>query len=97
MESQTPDALLNIEMRQEVAVARFAYPLILGGQIAEAVAEKLTSLLPELGQKRLLVDFANVRSVTSLMLGKLIQLHNAANAIGTRLVLFNAAQRSQNP
>ena len=89
MEMPKSDSFLQVEMRDEAAVARFTCPVILGGQIADTFGEKLNAILPELGQRHLMVDFANVRSVTSLMLGKLVQLNNAASAMGTRLVLFN--------
>ncbi len=89
MDLQTPESFLNIESRDDAVIARFACQIMLGGQIAVAVSEKLMSLLPELGQRRLLVDFGNVRSLTSLMLGKLVQLNNTAQSVGTRMIIFN--------
>jgi anti-anti-sigma factor len=81
-----PDRCLEVEPRNDVIVTRFTRQGVLSGQTAEAAAEQLASLLPDLGQRRLLVDFANVLSITSLMLGQLVRLNQQA---GGRLALFN--------
>lgn len=91
MDTPTPENFLTIESRDDAVVARFSCPLILGGQIAEDVTKRMTSLIAELGARPLLMDLANVRSLNSLMLGKLVQINNAAKAAGTRLLLFNVA------
>jgi anti-sigma B factor antagonist len=49
----------------------------------------LMALMAELGRRPLLVDFGKVRSLTSLMLGKLIGLNRAAESAGARLAIFN--------
>jgi anti-sigma B factor antagonist len=89
MDLQPPDCCLEVEPRGDVLVARFTRPVVLSGRAAEAAAERLASLLPELGRRRLLVDFGNVRSLTSLMLGKLVRLNREAEVAGGRLALFN--------
>jgi anti-sigma B factor antagonist len=86
---QPDDCCLGVESRGDVIITRFTRPLILSGPEAEAAGERLASLLPELGRRRLLVDFGNVQSLTSLMLGKLVRLNRAAEVAGGRLVLFN--------
>src|SRR5262245_54214143 len=91
MELPTPEGFLNIESRDDVVIARFSTQVILGGQIAEAVSERLASLLRESDRRRVVVDFANVRSLTSLMLGKLVHLNNVAGSLKTKLVLYNIA------
>jgi anti-sigma B factor antagonist len=89
MDPQLPDGGLEVEARGDVLVARFTREVVLSGQVAEAAAERLASVVPELGGRRLLVDFRNVRFLTSLMLGKLVLLNQAAEAAGGRLALFN--------
>ena len=89
MELQPPDICLEVEPRSDVIVARFTREVVLSGQVAESAAERLQSLLPDLGHRRLLVDFGNVASLTSLMLVKLIRLNQATEAAGGRLALFN--------
>ncbi len=89
MDPQLPDGGLEVEPRGDVLVARFTREVVLSGQVAEAAAERLASVVPELGGRRLLVDFGNVRFLTSLMLGKLVRLNQAVEAAGGRLALFN--------
>lgn len=89
MNLQLSDCLLEVETREDVSIARFTRQVSLCGQLAEAVAEQLVSLLSELGRQRLLVDFGNVQSLTSYMLGQLVRLNRTAEANGGRLALFN--------
>jgi anti-anti-sigma factor len=89
MEPQQPDNCLGVERRPDAVVARFTRELVLSGPEAEAAAERLTALLAEPGQRPLLVDFGNVLSLSSLMLGKLAGLSRVAEAAGVRLALFN--------
>ncbi len=88
MNSQQPEADLAIERRDGAVVARFTREVVLTGHQAEAIAGRLTALLTEPGT-RLLLDFGNVRSLSSLMLGKLIVLNRTAEAVGGRLALFD--------
>jgi anti-sigma B factor antagonist len=88
MDLQSAGGGLEVEPRDDVIVARFTGPVILSGQAAEAAGARLASLVPDLGRRRLLVDFGNVRSLTSLMLRELVRLNRAAEAAGARLALF---------
>ena len=89
MEQRVPNSDLNIELVGGVAVARFAPELILSGAQAEAVGAELDARLAEPGGQRMLLDFANVRSLSSLMLAKLVALNRAAASAGGRLALCN--------
>jgi anti-sigma B factor antagonist len=89
MEPRQPDSPLNVERRPDAIVARFSREVILSGPEADAIDERLTALLGEVGQRPLLVDFGNVRSLTSFMLGNLVGLNRAADSAGVRLALFN--------
>jgi anti-sigma B factor antagonist len=84
-----PHDYLQIERIGEVDVARFIGEVVLTGQLAEAVGEELMTRLVGPGGGRMLVDFANVRSLSSLIIGKLIMLHQAAQAAEGRLALCN--------
>jgi anti-anti-sigma factor len=87
--TQQPDDGFAIERRSDAVVARFTHEVVLSGPHAEVAGEQLTTLLAELGQRPLLVDFGNVRSLSSLMLGKLAGLSHAAKSAGVRVGLFN--------
>jgi anti-sigma B factor antagonist len=84
-----PDESPGVERRSDAVVARFTREVVLSGPEAEAAGERLTGLLAELGRRPLLIDFSKVRSLSSLMLGKLVRLSRAADAAGVRLGLFN--------
>ncbi len=70
-------------------IARFNHEVVLSGQEAEAVSERLMAMLKDRGRRQLLVDFGNVKSLSSLMLGKLVQLNRVADSGGVKLALFN--------
>jgi anti-sigma B factor antagonist len=89
MGPQQPDENLVVERRPDAVVARFTREVVLSGQEADAATTRLTALLAEAGRRPLLIDFSNVRSLTSLMLGKLVALNRAAAAAGARLALFS--------
>jgi anti-sigma B factor antagonist len=80
---------LAIERMGPVAVARFTREVVLNGQEAEAAGERLNALAAEPGCPRLLLDFANVQSLSSLMLGKLVGLNRTVETAGGRLALCN--------
>ena len=86
---QSANGLLETETREDAIIARFPRPVSLCAEVAEAVAAGLASLLSEPGRRRLLVDFGNVQSLTSFMLGQLVKLNRTAEANGRRLALFN--------
>lgn len=70
-----------------VTVVRFMDPLTLTGTTAEIVGDELDRLVEGEGRCRLILNFANVRTLTSLMLGKLIALCKKIQAAGGRLAL----------
>jgi anti-sigma B factor antagonist len=78
---------LRMEQAGNVTIVRFPQPIVLTGTTAEMVSDQLGRLVEDGNHCQLLLDFANVQSLTSLMLGKLIALHNRAQAAGGRLAL----------
>jgi anti-sigma B factor antagonist len=78
---------LDIEQVDKVTIVRFTDHLILTGAIAEAVSEELGRLLHDEGRNRLILNFGNVQSLTSLMLGRLITLNKKIRARGGRLAV----------
>lgn len=89
MNVQLSRCFLEVESREDALIARFTQQVSLCGQLAETVAEQLVSLLSEPGQQRLLVDFGNVQSVTSFMLGQLVRLNRTAKSADRQFALFN--------
>jgi anti-anti-sigma factor len=69
-----------------VTVARVGHPLILSGETAEAVGDHLGRLAED-GQTQILLNCANVQSLTSLMIGRLIVFNRKVSAAGGGLAL----------
>jgi anti-anti-sigma factor len=57
--------------------------------VENVIAAELESLTDGPGDAHLLLDFTNVRYITSVELGTLIGLHKRVKAAGGRLTLFN--------
>ena len=89
MPAKAQGPCLNIEKCGAVTVARFPGTLILTGGAAEETGAALHQLVDQAEQRRLLLDFANVLSVTSMMLSKLIMLEKRIRSVGGRLALCN--------
>jgi anti-anti-sigma factor len=89
MQQENTKSCLAIEQVGKVAVARFTREVVLSGQPAEAIGDQLIALLGEPGRHWLLLDFDRVRSLSSLMLAKLVALSRTAEAVGGRFALCN--------
>jgi anti-sigma B factor antagonist len=70
-------------------VARFTREVVLSGRLAETFGDRLGAALAGQERPRLVVDFANVQSLTTMGLTKLVTLNRAAEAAGGRLALCN--------
>ncbi len=89
MEPQRAGEWVGVESRPDALVARFTHEVVLGGGAAPDVTDRLTALVAEAGRRPLLIDFTNVRSLSSLMLRGLTTLSRAANTADVRLALYN--------
>ena len=78
---------LEIEDIGEVTTVSFTDREILDEQQVQAMGEKLFSLAEELGRKKLLLNFRNVKYMSSAALGKLITLRRKVQTAGGQLVL----------
>ena len=75
------------EAKGPVVVIHFPPRSQLSGVVAEAVGDQLYKLVEEQGFRHVVLNFANVSSLTSLIIGKLIHLHKKVQAAGGRVVL----------
>lgn len=80
---------MKIERGDNVTIVRFVDRLILSGTTAGAVSDELCRLVEGEGCLRLILNFGNVQSLTSLMLGRLITLNKKVQAAGGRLAVCN--------
>jgi anti-anti-sigma regulatory factor len=82
-----PDFRLDSREVGNVTVVEFPSGCVLSGPRAEAAAAELEYLVEFQERTRLLLDFANVASLTSPMIGGLFVLHRKAHFAGGRLAL----------
>jgi anti-anti-sigma factor len=85
MSSQLADFTLESRDVQGVAVVGFPPNIVLSGPTALKTAAALSRLVAS--QPRLLLDFANVASLTSPMIGALFALRREAHYAGGRLAI----------
>jgi anti-anti-sigma factor len=89
MQSQPRQPLLEVEMVADVAVVRFTHRSLLRAELIEALGEQLTGLVEGSGCHKFVLNFANVESMTTAMVGKLVSLHQKVEAGEGRLALCN--------
>jgi anti-anti-sigma factor len=77
-----------VESTPSMVAVRFTRS-VLDTQSAEHIANELSRLLPELGERRLRLDFSNVQFVTAAVLGKITDLYSALQTAGGAVVLAN--------
>ena len=72
-----------------VTVVRFTTPEVLHADVIDSVGEALSALVEDEGRRRLVLDFADVRRVSSSLLGRLVALHRRLLALEGRMALCN--------
>ncbi len=87
MLSQPPQSGLVVEPIGDVAVVRFSHRSLLGADLIEKVAAELLRAVQEMGYRKLLLNFNNVESMTTAMVGKILHLKQTAEQHNGRLVL----------
>ena len=81
-------ALVSVETTQETILVSFSgSAVVLDGEAAPWLMELLSFLMEKLSQEHLIVDFENVRYISSAGLGALVSLHKQARAAGKRLTV----------
>jgi anti-anti-sigma factor len=78
---------LEVEQFGDVTVVRFTTRTILGDDAIEAITAQLVGLVEEAGCRQFVLNLANVESVSTAMVGKLVALHRQLEAAHGRLVL----------
>jgi anti-sigma B factor antagonist len=81
----TSDLLIS-EIRG-VCVVTFGSVSILDAAAVETIGKRLYALVDEQARRKLVLDFSEVRFLTSQMLAVLITLHKKSQAIGGQVVL----------
>ena len=88
MQSSDPNRL-TVERVGHVNVVRFPREVVLSGETARGVGQQLLPLVRQSHEQPLLLDAGNVRSLSSMLIAQLIELHREARGLGGRFALCN--------
>lgn len=86
-----PMPRLFVEEGEHATIVTFSDTEILDSLVVKQIEEELLSLVEEVGRSRLILDFSDVRMLSSSMLGVLIRVHHRIVAARGRLVLCRIA------
>jgi anti-anti-sigma factor len=87
MTMKTVHLLPRVEQSDNVRIITFTADTV--RNVENVIAGELEGRTDALGERHLLLDFANVEYITSVELGTLVSLHRKVKASGGRLTLFN--------
>ena len=73
---------VKIDTVGDVAVVEFVQPSIVDPIVIQRLGEELYGLVEEAGHRKLVVDFSNVRFLSSQTLGVLLTLRKRSDAVG---------------
>ena len=92
MSPETPVPHLVAWLAGDTLAAQFTgEALVLGEGAAHSLAAEFDLLTPGPGQRRVRLDFGNVRLVSSSFLGLVLRLHCRLQVAGVRLTVCNLA------
>jgi anti-anti-sigma factor len=74
MSSQPHQSGLELEPVGDVAVVRFTQRSLLGAELIESIGEQLGHAVEDMGYRKLVLNFANVESMTTAMVGHIVGL-----------------------
>ena len=78
---------LTVERRGLVSVVSFNGRAILEENAIRAIGDEIVRMAEKFGSKQLILDFSDVRNLSSYMLATLVSVHKKLAAIGGRMVL----------
>ena len=81
------DSGLVISTYQDVTVVNFRDSSILDGVVMDAIDKELTPLIDQQARRKMILDFSEVRFLSSSMIGVLINLHKKSLAIKGKIVI----------
>ena len=81
------EPLLEIEQNGDVTLAKLTSRKILDEETTVLIGNQLLSLVKVQGCRKLILNFATVERLASVMLGKLVALNRQITAVGGRLAL----------
>lgn len=91
MASPARSRFLEISQTGKVTVVKFLPSLIIEEQLIQTIGDDLFALIDGVSLAQLLIDFANVKTMSSAMLGKLFGLHKKCQAVSGKLAFCNVS------
>jgi stage II sporulation protein AA (anti-sigma F factor antagonist) len=85
--SQSVYSYVRIERRGPVTIVRFTGRALLDEDAIRAIGDELIRLIDKFGNKHLVLDFGEVRNLSSYMLATLVKVHRRVQEVGGKLVL----------
>jgi anti-anti-sigma factor len=87
MSDPTQPTLPKVERSGDITIITFSADAV--RNVESVLGRELDMLTADPGSQHLLLDFTHVKSLNSMELGTLINLHKRVEATGGRLTLFN--------
>jgi anti-anti-sigma factor len=78
---------MTVEAVGDVTIVRITLAEIADEKVAQQIGQQLLDLVETQGRRQLILNFAQVRMMTSTMLAKLLQLRKKMDAAGGRVAL----------
>ena len=88
-------AQLVIQEISGVTIVDFGSSSLLEGTVVEAIGRQLTDLVANQARRKILLDFSQVRFLSSSMLGVLLQTRKQLEAIKGRMAICGLRQELQ--
>jgi len=87
MSSPPRNRCIEVEQVGKISVVKFTRSEFLDDESIEMIGSQLFGYVDRLGVRQMVLNFAGVERMASLMLGKIMALHRKLKAVGGRLVL----------
>ncbi len=80
---------IEVQRRAAAVVVRFTENSLVGLALAEMLRLELTRLISDIGGSRLIVDFSDVKSISSSIIGELLRARQRLRSQGGQIILCN--------
>jgi anti-sigma B factor antagonist len=87
MTSQSGHQRLELRDLGDVTVVTFTDRYLLDQKQLQMIGDQLSSVVDEMGRRKLVLNFSNIQDISSLALGMVMTLHKKIRAAGGKLVL----------
>ena len=90
--TEAPRSNLTSRVEQGVLVVTFTTRQIQDEKVSEAILQELTALIDQHRARKLVIDFQNIRYISSVAFRPLLNIRRKLNEVSGRLVLCGLSQ-----